>query len=401
MFQDAAAHEDEMKERRDIGIFYYRFRGGESGADVYDRVSHLVDSLRRPGGSSTSAPGTTRPPNIQAAAPAVQQLEQQQQQQQRRQFDGQEQQEDWRSTVVFVTHGLTARLFLMAWFNLTVDEFHGIWNLGNCDFYVLERDGDFGGNFSVSGRNFSEAESDGGGDDGGSGGSGGSSSSDRIDPSVFQMLHPIKAGEYPPPPTRFFRNGVSSTEPSTWGVTATEVVDIWLRHSEHGGDKTISQARQEKVRQLRREILGELEMAGGGNGDGHGHRGGNGANGSNTTTTGSTTSSGTGNGGTGDVADLAMTCMEDELRLRLKLQLIADSDVLPSEEASFAFLRDIVDVAYPRLVAAGHVREGGHLVLAPEALAAYPLRQAKAGGWVGGWVGGERERERKKEKESM
>ena len=127
--------------------------------------------------------------------------------------------------------------------------------------------------------------------------------------SDFQMLHPIKSGgKFPPLPARFFRSGVSSTEPSTWGVTASEVVDVWLRHSEHDGD-AISRARHEKVQQLRREILGQE----------------------------------------------GAPCMEEEVRMRLKLQLIADSDVLPSEEASFAFLRDIVDLAYPRLVAAGYM----------------------------------------------
>lgn len=41
-------------------------------------------------------------------------------------------------TVVIVTHGLTARLFLMRWFHLTVDQFHSLYNMGNCERYNLE-----------------------------------------------------------------------------------------------------------------------------------------------------------------------------------------------------------------------------------------------------------------------
>lgn len=35
------------KERRDYGIFYYRFPGGEAGTDVYDRINDLLGSLHR------------------------------------------------------------------------------------------------------------------------------------------------------------------------------------------------------------------------------------------------------------------------------------------------------------------------------------------------------------------
>ena len=41
-------------------------------------------------------------------------------------------------TIVIVTHGLTARLFLMRWFHLTVDQFHSLYNMGNCETYHLE-----------------------------------------------------------------------------------------------------------------------------------------------------------------------------------------------------------------------------------------------------------------------
>ncbi len=293
MFQDAQQLEEEMKERRAIGSFYYRFGGGESGADVYDRVSHFVDSLRRPGGlfyqrdwrsflssKTTAKAGDQHDGGFRAA-------------------------DDWRpSTVVFVTHGLTARLFLMAWFNLTVDEFHGIWNLGNCEFYVLERD---------EPREFDENSDD-------------EEKERELEPTAFKMLHPIKAGgKYPPPPSRYFKNGVSSTEPSTWGISVGELVDIWLRHSTDG--EKVSAARQARASALRREILGGGGVHASANDE---HRESHGP-------------------------EATVAAMESELRLRLKLELIADTDVLPSEEASFAFLRDIVNLAYQRLVAAGYM----------------------------------------------
>ena len=36
-----------MNERREFGSFYYRFPEGESGADVYDRVTDFLGSLNR------------------------------------------------------------------------------------------------------------------------------------------------------------------------------------------------------------------------------------------------------------------------------------------------------------------------------------------------------------------
>ena len=34
-------------QRREYGIFYYRFPGGEAGSDVYDRINDLLGSLHR------------------------------------------------------------------------------------------------------------------------------------------------------------------------------------------------------------------------------------------------------------------------------------------------------------------------------------------------------------------
>ncbi|EKX37724.1 hypothetical protein GUITHDRAFT_158572 [Guillardia theta CCMP2712] len=76
-------------ERHKYGRFFYRFPDGEAGLDVYTRVTSFIDTLRR---------------------------------------DHTE--ED--CTVIIVTHGLALRLFLMAWFQWTVEEFEMTQNPNNC-----------------------------------------------------------------------------------------------------------------------------------------------------------------------------------------------------------------------------------------------------------------------------
>ena len=46
-YQDKAAIQNSKKERYKFGIFYYRFPNGESGSDVFDRISTFLDSLWR------------------------------------------------------------------------------------------------------------------------------------------------------------------------------------------------------------------------------------------------------------------------------------------------------------------------------------------------------------------
>ena len=46
-FQDLKLMAQQQKERRRFGVFYYRFKDGESGADVYDRVSSFMETLHR------------------------------------------------------------------------------------------------------------------------------------------------------------------------------------------------------------------------------------------------------------------------------------------------------------------------------------------------------------------
>jgi len=92
------------QEQQKVGRFWYRFPTGESGADVYDRVSswwevhiakHNVKSHREPV-----------------------------------------------DNVIVFTHGLTMRILLMVVFNWSPNTFSTVWNAGNCDVYILKKDMD-------------------------------------------------------------------------------------------------------------------------------------------------------------------------------------------------------------------------------------------------------------------
>ncbi|HPF02242.1 MAG TPA: histidine phosphatase family protein [Bacteroidales bacterium] len=90
---------DILEEKRDsYSTFYYRLPDGESGADVYDRVSDFFGTLHRD-------------------------------------FE----KEDFPDNVIIVTHGMTIRLFLMRWFHWSVEEFEEIKNPSNCDIFILEK----------------------------------------------------------------------------------------------------------------------------------------------------------------------------------------------------------------------------------------------------------------------
>ena len=100
MLQD----KDQMRlcraEKAKIGSFFYRWPRGESGCDVYDRVSGAIETLHRHFKRHHSYP---------------------------------------LDNVVIVSHGLTNRLFLMRWFHWTTDEFEGLWNQDNASFFVMEK----------------------------------------------------------------------------------------------------------------------------------------------------------------------------------------------------------------------------------------------------------------------
>lgn len=77
------------------GWFYYRFQGGESPADCFDRTSGFIDSMRR-----------------QAERKGVE-------------------------SAVVITHGLTLRCFVMRYLHLTVEEFEALASPDNCDVVTL------------------------------------------------------------------------------------------------------------------------------------------------------------------------------------------------------------------------------------------------------------------------
>jgi broad specificity phosphatase PhoE len=90
-----------IEERDNFSTFYYRIPDGESGADVYDRVSSFLDTLHRD-------------------------------------FEKM----DFPENVLIVSHGLTMRLFLMRWFHWSVEEFESLHNPKNCQIIVLEKQAD-------------------------------------------------------------------------------------------------------------------------------------------------------------------------------------------------------------------------------------------------------------------
>ncbi len=90
---------DEIIRQRDqFSTFYYRIPDGESGADVYDRVSTFLETLHRD-------------------------------------FDKPE----YPQNVLIVTHGMTLRLFLMRWFHWTVEELENLRNPYNCQIVVMQQ----------------------------------------------------------------------------------------------------------------------------------------------------------------------------------------------------------------------------------------------------------------------
>ena len=87
---------DQQEELRQThGSFYYRFQGGESPADCYDRTSAFLESLMR-------------------------QVDRKQAHQ-----------------ALVVTHGLTIRCFVMRFLHLTVEQFESLANPANCEVVTL------------------------------------------------------------------------------------------------------------------------------------------------------------------------------------------------------------------------------------------------------------------------
>jgi broad specificity phosphatase PhoE len=83
-------------ERSAFGTFYYRIPDGESGADVYDRVTTFLDTMYRD-------------------------------------FEKQ----DYAENALIVSHGLTIRLLLMRWLHWSVEKFEKLKNPFNCEHFTL------------------------------------------------------------------------------------------------------------------------------------------------------------------------------------------------------------------------------------------------------------------------
>jgi len=101
-FQDTEDIERQEQLRDSYGHFFYRFTHGESGSDVYDRVSSFLETMHRD--------------FEQADAPR---------------------------NVLLVSHGLTMRLFCMRWFHWSVKYFETLRNPANAETRVLLRQPDY------------------------------------------------------------------------------------------------------------------------------------------------------------------------------------------------------------------------------------------------------------------
>ncbi|KAL3787072.1 hypothetical protein HJC23_011756 [Cyclotella cryptica] len=115
-FQHHAEIQDNKAQRVDFGRFFYRFpSGGESGFDVYNRVSGFIGTITR---------------DVQNIWGELQREEAHE--------TKETPQEGQDVTICIVTHGLTLRLFLMRWFQYTVHEFERSYNPKNGRVVVLD-----------------------------------------------------------------------------------------------------------------------------------------------------------------------------------------------------------------------------------------------------------------------
>ncbi|KAK6144659.1 hypothetical protein DH2020_021479 [Rehmannia glutinosa] len=103
-FQEIEERRKIKRSRSSYGKFFYRVPDGESSADVYDRVSTFLEGLWRDMDSNKFSNGSS----------------------------------DDDLNLIVVSHGLTILLFLMKWFNWTVDQFEGLTNPRNCEYRILE-----------------------------------------------------------------------------------------------------------------------------------------------------------------------------------------------------------------------------------------------------------------------
>jgi len=96
-YYDDEVYKHIIAQRKEFGSFFYRMPNGESGADVFDRISSFLNTLFRD-------------------------------------FE-----EKRFTDVIIVTHGLAMRLFLMRWFHWPQEKFETLKNPSNCKIVRLVR----------------------------------------------------------------------------------------------------------------------------------------------------------------------------------------------------------------------------------------------------------------------
>lgn len=104
--------------RKTHGWFYYRFNGGESPSDCYDRCCHFLESMMRQVNRKQDG------------------------------FNGAD------PNVLIVCHGMTIRCFIARFMHLSVEEFESLANPKNCDIITIAPAGGF-----VSGQTVSRPRS--------------------------------------------------------------------------------------------------------------------------------------------------------------------------------------------------------------------------------------------------
>ena len=92
--------ERQFKEQKEVGIYFYRFKNGESGADVHARMNIFLQYLFR-------------------RILAIDYL-------------------SW-DNIIIVSHALTIKFFIMAFLNLPVNEFDNIKQLDNAQYLVINK----------------------------------------------------------------------------------------------------------------------------------------------------------------------------------------------------------------------------------------------------------------------
>jgi broad specificity phosphatase PhoE len=96
-FQEIPLQKKIREDRDRYGSFFFRMPHGESGADVYDRVTTFIDTLYRD-------------------------------------FE----KKDFAANAIIISHGLTIKTFIMRWFHLSVEDFEKYDTPDNCSIIQMD-----------------------------------------------------------------------------------------------------------------------------------------------------------------------------------------------------------------------------------------------------------------------